>query len=124
MLLEFKMSGKIEIPSHYLNGVSFSMFTSEEVLKLSVKELVNSQSFDQIGHPTIGGLYDPALGPTDQNDQCKTCSLGHQICPGHMGHIKLPLAVFHPVFFKTLYQVSSFYIFFVFRSLLITHGGF
>ena len=81
------------------------MLTSEEILKLSVKELVNSQSFDQIGHPTIGGLYDPALGPVERDDQCKTCGLAQQICPGHMGHIKLPFVVFNPVFFKTLFQV-------------------
>ena len=102
------MHGKIDIPYHYLSGVSFSMFTSEEILKLSVKELNNPQSFDQLGHPTIGGLYDPALGPADRNDQCKTCGLTHQTCPGHMGHIRLPFVVFNPAFFKVLYQVNIF----------------
>ena len=102
------MYGKIDIPYHYLSGVSFSVFTTEEILKLSVKELTNPQSFDQIGHPTIGGLYDPALGPTELFNQCKTCGLAQQTCPGHMGHIKLPFVVFNPVLFKILYQVSIF----------------
>jgi hypothetical protein len=44
-------------------------------------------------------------GPTDHNESCQTCGLG-QTCPGHMGHITLPLPMYNPVFFSTLYQVS------------------
>ena len=32
-------------------------------------------------------------------------------CPGHVGHIELPLRVFHPAYFKTMLTVSVlFYI--------------
>ncbi len=99
------MVGKLEIPRHFLNGVSFSMYTSAEIKKLSVKEITNPQSFDAIGQPTIGGLYDPALGPSDPDDNCKTCGLVYKMCPGHMGHIRLPLDVYNPVLFQTLFKV-------------------
>ena len=44
-------------------------------------------------------------GPTDRDDACATCGQNQLHCPGHMGHIELPLVVFNPVFFKTMYQI-------------------
>ncbi len=51
-----------EIPSNNILGVNFSIYTAEDIKKLSVKKVTNPQSFDALGHPTIGGLYDPAFG--------------------------------------------------------------
>jgi DNA-directed RNA polymerase I subunit RPA1 len=42
---------------------SFSCYTSEEIKKLSAKEIFNPVIFDVVGIPNEGGLYDPALGP-------------------------------------------------------------
>lgn len=53
----------------------------------------------------MGGLYDPALGPSNKHDICGTCGLNYIQCPGHLGHITLPLPVYHPVFFMHLYGV-------------------
>jgi hypothetical protein len=50
-------------PSAQITGVSFSLYSSEEIRKLSVKRITNPLQFDSLNHPTIGGLYDPALGP-------------------------------------------------------------
>ncbi len=82
------------------------MYTSSEIKKLSVKEISNPQSFDAIGQPTIGGLYDPALGPCDPDDSCKTCGLVYKTCPGHMGHIRLCMDVYNPVLFQILFKVN------------------
>ncbi len=106
-LVPGKMNGKLQIPCHYLDGMSFGMYSNSEIVKLSVKEVVSSQSFDQLGHPTVGGLYDPALGTADMTETCKTCGLGEQMCPGHMGHIKLVLVCYNPAFFKLLHQVCE-----------------
>ena len=58
------------------------------------------------------------LGPTERDDACATCGQSQLHCPGHMGHIELPLTVFNPVFFNTLYKVGMIlyliYIFFFF----------
>ena len=50
--------------SHRMHGLTFSLFSSEEIKKLSVKEITNPNSFDMFSHPTAGGLYDAALGKT------------------------------------------------------------
>lgn len=51
-----------EIPSKRVDSVQFSTYSSQDLKQLSVKELTNPRSFDDLGHPTLGGLYDPALG--------------------------------------------------------------
>eukprot|EP00058_Branchiostoma_floridae_P008853 XP_002594341.1 hypothetical protein BRAFLDRAFT_201044 [Branchiostoma floridae] len=101
-----------EIPSQRLCGVQFSTYSAEEICRLSVKEVTNPQTFDNLLHPTTGGLYDPALGPTDRDDLCGTCAQNYLHCPGHMGHVNLPLPVFNPLFLRLLYQMlrgSCFY---------------
>lgn len=46
-----------------VDSVSFSFYEPNEIRKISVKQIVNPVLFDTLGHPTKGGLYDPALGP-------------------------------------------------------------
>ncbi|RIA84105.1 DNA-directed RNA polymerase I complex large subunit Nuc1 [Glomus cerebriforme] len=85
---------------------SFSCYTSEEIKKLSVKEINNPIIFDAVGIPNEGGLYDPALGPFTHSTlyesifcRCGTCNLDIYRCPGHFGHIELPVPVYNPLFF-------------------------
>ena len=92
-------------PAVRVSSVKFMSFTSEEIKKLSCNRITNPVSFDSLLHPTPGGLYDPSLGPTDRKELCGTCGLNYIHCPGHMGHISLPLPVFHPIFFPALYQI-------------------
>lgn len=42
--------------------VTFSMFTGEDVRKLSVCKILTSTVLDALGHPLPGGLYDKAMG--------------------------------------------------------------
>ena len=88
-----------------LNCVRFSLYTDDEIRKLSVKCIRNPQTFDHFGNPTYGGLYDPALGPADRDDVCTTCGQGSMYCPGHFGHIELKLPVYHPLFMKLLVTI-------------------
>ncbi|GES96144.1 DNA-directed RNA polymerase I complex large subunit Nuc1 [Rhizophagus clarus] len=78
---------------------AFSCYTSEEIKKLSVKEIFNPVIFDAVGIPNEGGLYDHALGPFTHNTYCGTCNLDFFRCPGHFGHIELPVPVYNPLFF-------------------------
>ena len=55
--------------------------------------------------PVPGGLYDLALGPADGTSQCETCGLLARHCPGHYGHIRLPVPVFNPIFFQHMFQL-------------------
>lgn len=94
-----------QIPLHEIKQVSFAPFSEADIEKLSVKEITNPETFDALGHPNSGGLHDPALGPTKWNDACVTCGLSGVHCPGHYGHLTLPVLVYNPALFKTLYAL-------------------
>lgn len=80
-------------------NVEFSMFTSEEIKKLSVVCIDSLVSFTPLGEPVAGGLYDTRLGPANMNSgKCSTCSQNAVSCSGHFGHIELPCPVINPIF--------------------------
>lgn len=81
--------------------VTFSMFTSDEIRALSAIKIVTPLTLNALGHPVTGGLYDTAMGPmTENSDPCKTCLKNVYGCPGHIGHIELPVPVTNPLFHK------------------------
>lgn len=45
-----------------LDSLRFSVFSSDDVRKLSVAKIVTSSVFDSLGHALPGGLYDSAMG--------------------------------------------------------------
>ena len=51
-----------------VSSMSFSFLTTEDIRRISVKQIVNPILLDDLNRPNIGGLYDPALGPADRND--------------------------------------------------------
>ncbi|EJU02622.1 subunit of DNA dependent RNA-polymerase [Dacryopinax primogenitus] len=86
-------------------SLSFSFLSTDDVRRISVKQLTNPILLDDLNRPTIGGLYDPALGPSGKNDICATCRLTYFTCPGHYGHIELPSPVYHPLFMIPCYTL-------------------
>ena len=86
-------------------GTWFGFYTKEEILKLSVKEITNPKSIDELGAHVKDGLYDPALGSFSRSDICDTCGLGEEFCPGHCGHIQLSVPLYHPILFQILYKL-------------------
>nr|XP_033807728.1 DNA-directed RNA polymerase I subunit RPA1 isoform X1 [Geotrypetes seraphini] len=96
------VSGAV-VPWRLLRGVSFGMYSTEEIRKLSVKAITNPRYLDNVGNPAVNGLHDLALGPSDFREVCSTCAQDFNSCPGHLGHIELPLTVYNPLFFDRLY---------------------
>ncbi|EGO02141.1 hypothetical protein SERLA73DRAFT_86356 [Serpula lacrymans var. lacrymans S7.3] len=92
------------IPST-VSSISFSFLTTEDIRRISVKQILNPVLLDDLNRPNIGGLYDPALGPSDRQDICATCRLTYFTCPGHFGHIELPAPLYHPLFMANLYNI-------------------
>uniref|UniRef100_A0A5F8HDH2 DNA-directed RNA polymerase subunit n=1 Tax=Monodelphis domestica TaxID=13616 RepID=A0A5F8HDH2_MONDO len=92
-----------EVPWRRLRGISFGMYSADELRKLSVKSITNPQYMDNVGNPSVNGLYDLSLGPADSKEACSTCVQDFGSCPGHLGHIELPLIVYNPLFFDKLY---------------------
>ncbi|PNS17562.1 DNA-directed RNA polymerase I subunit rpa1 [Sphaceloma murrayae] len=80
-----------------IKGVEFGFLSSEDIRALSVKRVTNPTTFDTLLNPVPGGLYDAAYGPFGDNS-CSTCGLRGAGCPGHCGHIELPVHVYHPTF--------------------------
>lgn len=84
-------------------SLTFSMFTREELLQLSVKKITTSLTFSEFGYPLPNSLYDPALGPlNEKSEPCSTCFKNVYSCPGHFGHIELPVVCINPLFYQKL----------------------
>ncbi|KAM9212343.1 DNA-directed RNA polymerase I subunit RPA1 isoform 1-T1 [Dugong dugon] len=97
------MLGYKNMPWRRLQGISFGMYSAEELKKLSVKSITNPRYLDSLGNPSMNGLYDLALGPADSKEVCSTCVQDFNNCSGHLGHIELPLTVYNPLLFDKLY---------------------
>lgn len=85
-----------------VTSVDFGFLNSKDIKKFSVKQISNPEVFDSLGHPISGGLYDLSLGAFLKN-LCATCGLDDRFCPGHMGHIELPIPVYNPLFFSQMF---------------------
>ncbi|XP_043918265.1 DNA-directed RNA polymerase I subunit RPA1 [Protopterus annectens] len=92
-----------DVPWRRLNSISFRIFSTDDIRKLSAKAITNPCIMDNVGNPALNGLYDLAMGPCDSKEVCATCAQDFNNCPGHLGHIELPLAVYNPLFFDKLY---------------------
>lgn len=87
-----------------VDSVEFTFLSPKEVQAISVKRIENDSTFDNLLNPVPGGLYDPALGSWGDSP-CATCNLNQINCPGHAGHIQLPVPVYHPVFLDQAYRL-------------------
>ncbi|KAH0839966.1 hypothetical protein J3R83DRAFT_921 [Lanmaoa asiatica] len=98
------MNVAFSVPST-VSSISFSFLSTEDIRRISVKQILNPVLLDDLNRPNVGGLYDPALGPSDRQDICATCRLNYFTCPGHYGHIELPSPVYHPLFMANMYNI-------------------
>ncbi|XP_062856932.1 DNA-directed RNA polymerase I subunit RPA1 [Trichomycterus rosablanca] len=94
-----------ETPWRRLEGMTFGMFSPEEIRKLSIKGITNPLLLDNVGNAAPNGLYDLSLGPADLKEICTTCMQDFNTCPGHFGHIDLHLPVYNPFLFDKLYML-------------------
>ncbi|XP_063313713.1 DNA-directed RNA polymerase I subunit RPA1 [Pelobates fuscus] len=92
-----------DIPWRRLDNISFGIYSSDDIRNLSVKAITNYRYLDSVGNPMANGLYDLALGPADTKEVCGTCAQDFNNCPGHLGHIELPLIVYNPLIFDKLF---------------------
>lgn len=96
-------------PIHYYpEAVTFGFHTPDDIRKISVVEIVNPETFNALGYPTTGGLYDLVMGAsTEKSGYCATCHLTTMHCPGHYGHIELPLPCYHPLFLRNVANIMK-----------------
>ncbi|KAF1354094.1 beta and beta-prime subunits of DNA dependent RNA-polymerase [Lizonia empirigonia] len=91
--------------SSAIEAVEFGFLSAADVRALSVKRITNPTTFDSLLHPVAAGLHDAALGAFLDNP-CATCGLTTMLgCPGHCGHIELPVPVYHLTFMDQLLRL-------------------
>ncbi|CAG9539394.1 unnamed protein product [Cercopithifilaria johnstoni] len=94
-------------PYKILDRLQLRCYLPHEIERISVLRITETKTFDEIGHPISGGLYDPRLGPSETYDTCETCHQQGTYCPGHMGHIQLEVPVFNPLLFGFTFSLMN-----------------
>ncbi|OQV18278.1 DNA-directed RNA polymerase I subunit RPA1 [Hypsibius exemplaris] len=91
--------------SHHIKEVSFEVYPSEEAKALSLVSITNPQCLDLLGLPIVNGVQDTRMGVTERGSTCPVCYQPSRGCPGHMGHVVLPVPIFNPMLFRTTLQI-------------------
>lgn len=99
------MAQTTEGATQSVEAVQFSFMTAEEVQKHSFLKITSPDLITKQGVRIPGGLYDPALGPLEDTENCKSCGESRWNCPGHCGHIDLVSPVYNPLMFNFLYSI-------------------
>jgi DNA-directed RNA polymerase beta' subunit len=85
-------------------GIQFSIMSPEEIVKGSVAEITNRETYVN-NKPVIGGLFDPRMGPLDPGMICPTDGLDYMKCPGYFGHVKMARPVFYYQYIGTIVKI-------------------
>ena len=90
--------------------VQFGTLTEEDILKLSVCEIVKPAvqgggDKNRSGTNNTGTPYDNRLGPLENGIRCETCGYDNQKCDGHFGHIVLPIPIFNKIYIDIILQI-------------------
>jgi DNA-directed RNA polymerase subunit A' len=93
--------------SKVIDAIKFGLLSPDEIRRLSVVEIQNSDTYDEDGAPIAGGLMDPRLGTLEPRQRCRTCGNIAINCPGHFGHIELAVPAIHVEFAKAIYKLLS-----------------
>eukprot|EP01096_Ripella_sp_DP13-Kostka_P014128 TRINITY_DN628_c0_g1_i1.p1 TRINITY_DN628_c0_g1~~TRINITY_DN628_c0_g1_i1.p1 ORF type:complete len:1668 (+),score=880.80 TRINITY_DN628_c0_g1_i1:115-5004(+) len=95
-----------KIVSSRIDGNWFSFYSKEEIKKVGI-EINSLETFTAGSVPAQGGLYDPRMGPYEQDSNCQTCGHFMESCPGHFGYIRLHTPVYHPLLFRNLLELLN-----------------
>ncbi|ORY65285.1 RNA polymerase Rpb1 [Pseudomassariella vexata] len=77
--------------------LKFGIQSNQDIVNQAVVEVSDRNMYDvEAGRePTKNGVLDKRLGISGKTAQCVTCEMKLQDCPGHFGHVRLPLPAFH-----------------------------
>ncbi|MFH0973878.1 MAG: DNA-directed RNA polymerase subunit A', partial [Candidatus Micrarchaeota archaeon] len=88
-----------------IESIQFSLFSPEQIRKMSAAKITVPDTYDEDGYPINGGLADQRLGVIDPGLKCKNCGGRMKDCSGHFGHIELVRPVVHVGFARNVYQL-------------------
>ena len=78
-----------------IDEIKFTLFSPEEIKKISAAKIVTPELYDIDGYPVDGGLMDLRLGAIDPGVRCRTCGGMLKECLGHPGRIELARPIVH-----------------------------
>ena len=78
-----------------ISEIAFSLFSPEQIKRISVAKIVTPELYDIDGYPVDGGLMDLRLGAIDPGVRCRTCGGRLKECLGHLGSIDLARSLIH-----------------------------
>src|SRR3989338_508719 len=78
-----------------VESLQFTLFSPEEIKKVSKAKIITPELYDVDGYPVDGGLMDLRLGAIDPGVRCRTCGGRLKECLGHPGSIELARPVIH-----------------------------
>lgn len=78
-----------------VSAIRFSLYSPEQIKKMSVAKIVTPELYDVDGYPVDGGLMDLRLGAIDPGVRCRTCGGHLKECLGHPGLIELARPILH-----------------------------
>lgn len=87
-----------------IQGLAFSAPSPELIDKMSVVKVTQSTVMKD-NRPNKGGVNDLRLGTMDPRMPCQTCGLDIHECDGHIGHIDLPMPVYHVGYRSVTYRL-------------------
>jgi len=99
------MSSISELELKAIDSIKFGILSPTLIRKLSAAEIFTDEVYDEDGTPITGGVMDPRLGTIEPNQRCQTCGNPPSKCPGHFGHIELPMPVVNYLFAKEIYTL-------------------
>ncbi|KAK4676677.1 DNA-directed RNA polymerase III subunit C1 (rpo31) [Podospora pseudoanserina] len=94
---------KDQLPKRF-KALKFGIQSTQDILNQGVLEVSDNLLYDVENNraPFKHGPLDPRLGTSSPKPdaKCHTCHQDLMGCPGHFGHVKLPLPVFHIGYLK------------------------
>ncbi|KAI0134089.1 hypothetical protein BJ170DRAFT_184253 [Xylariales sp. AK1849] len=87
----------VDRPPKRFKQIKFGIQSTQDIVNQAVMEVSDRTMYD-LEHgrePIKNGVLDTRLGISGKTAHCLTCELKLADCPGHFGHVRLPLPVFH-----------------------------
>ena len=78
-----------------IKEIGFSLYSPDQIKRISSAKIVTPELYDIDGYPVDGGLMDLRLGAIDPGVRCRTCGGRLKECLGHPGSIDLARPVIH-----------------------------
>lgn len=80
-----------------ITGVQYTVLSPEEIRGMSVCEITSTALKSASNKRSLkNSLFDLRMGPSSDDERCATCKGNRVDCPGHFGHIELPILVINP----------------------------